>query len=393
MTTGVPQKARWAVVAMFLINGAMVGNWVSRIPQVKDTLNLGDGELGLVLLGLSVGVLTALSLVGGLIARFGSRRVTILGAVALCSLLPLLAVMPHPVALWINLFLFGCAMSTMDVAMNAQAVDVERLFGRPLMSSFHGAFSIGGFVGAAMGSAMAGQAIEPLPHFLIAAGVFLLLLLLTGPLLLPAPPREESGQSEPVFQLPPRILWPLGIVAFCAAIGEGAMADWSGVFLSNTVGTDASTAAFGFAAFSLTMTVGRLMGDRLAARFSPPYIVRVGGLVAAMGLLLAILLPDVAPVLLGFAAVGAGLSIAVPLAFSAAGNMPNIPPGTGIAGVATIGYAGFLAGPPVIGLIAEMASLRVALLIITALVGSLVLTAGALRTAETPSVPTPVPGD
>ena len=387
------QKARWAVVAMFFINGALFANWVSRIPQIQDKLNLSEGELGLVLLGVAVGVLTALSLVGGMIARFGSRRVTVLGALALCVLLPLLAVMPGAAALWINLFLFGYAMSTMDVAMNAQAVDVERLFSKPLMSSFHAAFSVGGFVGAAMGSTMAGQGIAPEQHFLIASGIFMLVLLLTGPSLLPAPPRKETSQREPVFQLPPRFLWPLGIVAFCAAIGEGAMADWSAVYLSNIVGTDAGTAAFGFAAFSLTMTAGRLLGDRLAARFSPVLVVRVGGVLAAVGLLLAILLPQVIPALIGFAAVGAGISIAIPLAFSAAGNMPNLPEGTGIAGVATIGYAGFLAGPPVIGLIAELSSLRVALLLIMLLVGSLALTANALRPADKPSVSAPVPGD
>lgn len=389
----VHQKARWAVVAMFFINGAMVGNWVSRIPQIQQTLALSEGELGLVLMGMAVGVLTALSLVGGLIARFGNRRVTIMGTLALCVMLPLLAVMPHPVLLWIALFLFGGFMSTMDVAMNSQAVDVERLFARPLMSSFHAAFSIGGFAGAALGAAMAGQNIEPLTHFLIASGISLLLLLLTGSLLLIPAPREQTGERQSVFQLPPRILWPLGIVALCAAVGEGAMADWSGVYLSNIVGTDAGTAAFGFAAFSLTMTAGRLSGDRLAARFSPAQIVRVGGLVAAVGLLLAILFPQVAPTLLGFAAVGAGLSIAVPLAFSAAGNVPGLPPGTGIAGVATIGYAGFLAGPPIIGLIADLTSLRIALLLIMLMVGSLVFTARALSRADDAMVAAPVPGD
>lgn len=389
----VHQKARWAVVAMFFINGGMVGNWVSRIPQIQQRLILSEGELGLVLMGMAVGVLTALSLVGGLIARYGNRRVTIMGTLALCVMLPLLAVMPHPVLLWIALFLFGGFMSTMDVAMNSQAVDVERLFARPLMSSFHAAFSIGGFAGAALGAAMAGQNIEPLTHFLIASGISLLLLVLTGSLLLIPAPREQTGERQSVFQLPPRILWPLGIVALCAAVGEGAMADWSGVYLSSIVGTDAGTAAFGFAAFSLTMTAGRLSGDRLAARFSPAQIVRVGGLVAAVGLLLAILIPQVIPTLLGFAAVGAGLSIGVPLAFSAAGNVPGLPPGTGIAGVATIGYAGFLAGPPIIGLIADLTSLRIALLLIMLMVGSLVFTGRALSRADDSVVAAPVPGD
>jgi MFS family permease len=157
------------------------------------------------------------------------------------------------------------------------------------------------------------------------------------------------------------------------------MADWSGVYLKTVVGTGAATAALGFAAFSLTMTGGRLIGDYLTTRFIPAQLVRVGGVIASSGVLLAILLPQVGPVLLGFGAVGAGLSIVVPLAFSVAGNVPGIQSGAGIAGVATIGYAGFLAGPPIIGLLAEITSLRAALIVVVILTGSLIYTAQAMQ--------------
>jgi MFS family permease len=371
--------SRWAVTATFFINGAIFANWVSRIPQVQTNLVMSEGTLGMVLLCMALGVLAALSMAGGLIARFGSRSVTVTAAVLLCVLLPPLGLMPHPPALAINLFMFGAAMSSMDVAMNAQGVDVERTLGRPVMSSFHAAFSVGGFVGAAMGAGMAALSIGPTLHFLIASAVLVPVFLLIAPLLLPTSAGAIPDQSEPVFRLPARVLWPLGAVAFCAAIGEGAMADWSGVYLKTIVGTNASTAALGFAAFSLTMTAGRLVGDSLSARFDPSLLVRTGGALAAAGVLLAIFLPQVAPVLLGFAAVGAGLSIAVPLAFSAAGNVPGIQAGAGIAGVATIGYAGFLAGPPAIGLVAELTSLRVAMLLVVLLTGSLFFSGQALR--------------
>lgn len=371
--------ARWAVLTMFFANGAVLANWLARIPQIQANLALSEGQLGLVLMGMAVGVLTALTLAGGLIARFGSRTMTRAGGLLLCLTLPPLALMPNAVTLWLNLFLYGGAMSLMDVSMNAQGVDVERALGRSVMSSFHAAFSIGGFTGAAIGAAMAFWGIGPELHFLLAAAGFMLLILLAARHLLPAPAATEPGPPEPVFQLPPRVLWPLGAVAFCSSIGEGAMADWSAVYLKSIVGTTDSLAAFGFAAFSITMTGGRLLGDSLAMRFGGANLVRAGGVCAVSGLLLAILLPQAAPVLLGFAAVGAGLSIVVPLTFSAAGNLPNLPSGVGIAGVATIGYAGFLAGPPAIGLIAEATTLRVAMLLVLLLVGSLIFTSQALR--------------
>ena len=371
--------ARWAVLAMFFANGALLANWLARIPQIQAGLALSEGELGLVLMGMAVGVLTALTLAGGLIARFGSRIVTPAGGVLVCLLLPPLALMPNAAALWINLFLYGAVMSLMDVAMNAQGVDVERELGRSVMSSFHAAFSIGGFVGAAIGAVMAFLGVGPELHFLLAAAGFLLLILLAARYLLPVPVKAEPGQTEPVFQLPPRVLWPLGAVAFCSTIGEGSLADWSAVYLKSVVGTTDGVAAFGFAAFSITMTGGRLVGDNLATRFRPESLVRLGGVLSALGLLLAILLPQAVPVLLGFAAVGAGLSIVVPLVFSAAGNRPGLPSGAGIAGVAVIGYAGFLAGPPIIGLVAEATSLRVAMLMVMLLTASLIFTSRALR--------------
>lgn len=366
--------ARWAVLAIFFINGALLSNWVARIPDIQRKLSLSEGALGIVLLGLSVGVLTALTMAGGLVARFGSRAVTTVTTFLLCGALPLLALAPSPVLLWMALFIFGATLSTMDVAMNAQAVEVERRHDKPLMSSFHASFSIGAFFGAVIGSFLTD--LSPLNHFLFASVVGFVGALIAVRPLVDVDGEKQSGGS--VFRLPERSLWMLGAVAFAGAIGEGAMADWSTVYLTNVVQTDTSTAALGFASFSLMMTVGRAAGDWITAHINVPLLVRGGGILAAIGLFIAILLPDTIPVIIGFGLVGAGISITIPLAFSAVGKMPGIAPGAGIAGVATIGYAGFLAGPPILGLIAEFTSLRISLGLVAFVVATLVITGGAL---------------
>ena len=368
---------RLAVLTAFFVNGAIFATWVSRIPAIQAKLHLSEGALGIILLGISAGVLVALSLAGGLIARFGSPRVIITGTAIMCVLLPILALIPHPVLLWVTLFVFGGGMSAMDVAMNEQAVWVEREAKRPLMSSFHAAYSIGGLAGALIGAGMASiPAISPFIHFLLGALAFGAAMLVAYPHLVPANVVPEENAS--VFRLPERALWLLGFIAFCSAIGEGAMADWSAVYLTQVLETTAAYAALGYAAFSLTMTAGRLLGDAITTAWKPETIVRAGGVLATAGLLAAVLTRTPVVVLIGFAAIGIGLANIIPLAFSAAGKFPGIPAGTAIAGVATIGYAGFLAGPPVIGLVAEQTNLRIALTFVLILIATLIFTARAI---------------
>jgi fucose permease len=261
--------------------------------------------------------------------------------------------------------------------MNDQAVLVEQRSQKPLMSSFHGSWSIGALAGAMLGAGIAGLSFGPIPHFIFASTLFFILMALVSRYLLPTEGKKEKGES--MFRLPPRVVWPLGAIAFCAAIGEGAMADWSGVYLNRTFQTTVAFAALGFAAFSLTMTIGRFAGDWLAAKFNPVPVVRFGGLLAFIGIMAAIITTEPFVVLLGYAAVGLGVANVVPLSFSAAGKLSNLPAGVGIAGVATIGYAGFLAGPPLIGLIAEATSLRFAMLFVALLVGSLFFSAKAIN--------------
>jgi len=367
-------KPRLAVLLAFFTNGALMATWVSRVPAIQSNLGLGESALGLLLFGLSAGMLTALFLAGGLIARFGSSKITLACALMSCIILPFLAIGSKPIVLFVILFVFGGGLGVMDVAMNEQAVLVERKAKRPLMSSFHAGYSIGGVAGALMGAGMAAiPGLSMFPHFTIAAVIFSGVIIFSFPHLLPT--EGGIGEKEIMFCLPERALWMLGAIAFCSAIGEGTVASWGAVYLMQVLNTNAAFAALGFAAFSLTMTVGRLFGDFLSRKWGIVLIVRVGGLIAALGIFAAAFTDDPMIAIAGFAAVGMGLSNIIPLLFGAAGNLQDISPGTGIAGVATIGYAGFLVGPPLIGLVAEETSMRTALFLVALIIGTLVFLA------------------
>jgi len=359
------RTARWAVAAMFLVNGALLANWVARIPAVQQRLGLSAGALGIALLGMAIGALAAFPVTGLLIAHYGSRRVTTGAALVYCAAVPLPGLAPSLPLLMVALIALGAGNGAMDVAMNAQGVAVEARYGRPIMSSFHGLWSVGGFAGALVGGVAAGAGIAPFPHLLGAAVVLVIAALIASCWLLPIAADAHSG--APAFARPTRALLGLGVVAFCSALGEGAMADWSAVYLHTSLATSAAFAAAGYAGFSLAMTVGRLSGDRLTHRFGPVVLVRAGGLLAAVGLGVALVVGRAGPAVAGFALVGAGLSLVAPLVYSRAGRTPGVSAAAALAAVATMGYTGFLLGPPIIGAVAQALSLRDALGIIVLL--------------------------
>lgn len=284
---GIPRTARLAVVGMFFANGTVFGNWIARIPDVQEGLGIGEGVLGLALLGAAVGALAAMPAAGWLVSRLGSRPVTAVSAVVFCSFLPLLAFAPNALSLGLALVLFGAGNGMMDVSMNSQAAAVERRYGRSIMSSFHAMFSFGGLAGAGMGGLAASLGTGVVPHFLGVAAAFVVVVLLVGRWLLPA--AEDATASGPAFARPTRALALLGFVAFCALLAEGAMADWSAVYLRGTLEAGPGMGAAGFAAFSLAMAVGRLSGDRFIERFGAVAVLRAGGLLAVSGLGLALL--------------------------------------------------------------------------------------------------------
>jgi MFS family permease len=376
--------ARLAVAIFFFINGGIFFNWATRIPQVKDNLGFSEGTLGFALLGISAGVISGLLLAGGLIERFSSRRVTLIATLLFCAAFSLIGLTVNFITLVTTLYLMGFCGSIMDMAMNTQASEIERRLQRPVMSSFHGMFSMGGIVGGFMGAAAVSFSLSVFTHFLMVAILFIIIGLIAGTALVTIE-GEAEGHDAPVISLPSPAVWALGAGAFSAAIGEGSMIDWSALYLKDIVGTNEAFAAYGLIAFSTLMTIGRFAGDWLVSKFSAEILVRGGGVLGASGLLLAMVIPQPLPVLIGFGFVGAGMSIIIPLAFSAAGNIPGIPSGTGIAGVATIGYAGFLAGPPLIGLLAEATTLRVATTFVLVLTYTLFFSGRAIRKAKMPA--------
>ena len=369
--------ARLAVLAIFFLSGFGFASWAVRIPAVQGRLDLGEGLLGVALLGMAAGSLVSMPLAGWLVSRLGSRPVVGATALAYSLVLPLLAVSPSLALLVPALALVGAATGSLDVSMNAQAVAVEKGHGRPIMSSFHAAFSLGGLAGAVVGGAFAARGVGVAPHLAGVAGLSLVLFAIAYGRMLPAGVDRGEG-GDPAFARPTRALAGLGVISFCVLLGEGAMADWSAVYLSGPLGTGPGLAAAGFAAFSATMVAGRLLGDRLIARFGPVALVRAGAVVSAAGLGGSLAVAHPVSALVGFGCAGLGFSIIFPAALSAAGRAKSTAAGPTIAAVATTGYFGFLVGPPSIGFAAELVGLGAALFIVVALSAAIVPLAGSV---------------
>ena len=356
--------ARFAVAAVFFIDGLGFANWVVRIPAVQERLGLGEGALGVALLGVAVGALIAMPLAGRLVAVRGSRPVTRVAALAFAATIALPGLAPSLTLLTLALVTLGAANGALGVAMNAQAAAVERQYGRPIMASFHALFSLGGLVGAGIGGVAAAGGVGVAPHLAATALALAVAGAAVGALMLPAA-ADAASEGARVARPTPALL-ALGVVAFCVLFGEGAVADWSAVYLRDVTGAGPGLAAAGFATFSLAMAVGRSVGDALTIRLGAARLVRGGGALAALGLALALAFSEPWAAVAGFGAVGAGLSIVFPTVLTAAGRLPGIAPGAAIAAVSTFGYTGFLAGPPVIGLVAEALTVRAGLAVVVA---------------------------
>lgn len=373
-------RGRVAVCLLFLLAGMAVGTWTARIPAIKQQLELSDGRLSLALLGIAAGAIAGMQAVGRLVDRYGSVKVMLPMAFAQSVVLILPAHMPDLITLTISLFAFGLVHGTLDVAMNANAVEVERAMGRPLMSSFHAVFSIGGFAGAAVGGLLAHAGLTPAATFAAAAAVIAALALWASRWAL-TPPGEPA--AETVAGGAPagrgRGLLFLGVLGICCMIGEGAAADWSSVYLRDNLGSSAGFAAAAYAAFSVMMTAGRLAGDRLTMLLGPVTLVRGCGLLAASGFGAALLINHPVAAVIGFGCFGAGLSCIVPQVFSAAGRRDPARAGQALARVASLSYVGFLSGPVLIGGLAELVGLPRALAVPVLLAAFVALAASALR--------------
>ncbi len=340
----------------YLIAGIGIAAWAPLVPYAKVRANLDEGTLGLLLLCLGVGSILAMPISGALATRFGCRRVLSGGTILICLALPLLATMTSLPWLVAALFLFGAGLGTVDSTVNLQAVIVERASGKTMMSGFHGMFSLGGIIGAAGVSALLGLGLSPLGATLVVNGVLLVALFKAAPHLLP----YGSESSGPAFAIPHGVVLFIGILCFIVFLAEGAVLDWSAVFLTTERAVDTAYAGLGYAAFALTMTVGRLTGDSVVHRLGAKRVIIYGGSIAAAGFLLATLAPMWQAALLGYALVGAGCSNIVPVLYTAVGKQTLMPEAIAVPAITTIGYAGILAGPALIGFVAHGSSLSIA---------------------------------
>ncbi len=371
------RRARVAVTTIFALNGAAFASLFARLPELQRDQRLSDGELGLVLLLGALGLMVAQPLAAAFAVRRGSRRPTIAGAWGYLLCLALPGVAPSALAFTLAIVALATANGVLDVSMNTQASALDQRHPRHIFASFHGAFSFGAMAGAGAGALAAHAGLDPAAHLALAAVLLLAILASMSGWLLP--PSADAQPEGPRLARPTRALAALGALSFCALIAEGSVTDWSAILLDRETSAGPSLAALGLAAFSLTMGAGRLAADPLAERFGRVAVIRAGGLLAAAGLALALAGATAAAGIAGFAVMGAGLAGTFPLALAAAGAGDG-PTAPALAAVATTGYAGFIAGPALIGLLSEATSLPLALSVI----GVLCLAITALSRAAAP---------
>ena len=364
---GVAEQRATRVV--FFITGFGNSAWAALVPFAKARADVSDGALGLLLLCLGIGSIIPMPIAGACAARFGCRRVMIVASLVVAAALPFLASLSVLPALVAALMVFGAGIGAMDVAINIQAIIVERASGRSMMSGFHGLFSLGGIAGAGGMAALLSAGASPLAAVLcVSLGIAAALAVSAGHLL-PYGARKEG----PAFAMPRGIVLLIGALAFVLFLAEGAVLDWSAVFLTSVRDVAASYAGFGYAAFAATMTVGRLAGDRIVDRLGRQRVVLIGGLCAAFGFVVSVAVPSWEAALLGYALVGVGCANIVPVLFSAVGRQSVMPENVAVPAITTLGYAGILAGPAGIGFIAHLTSLPTAFLILAAMLVAVAL--------------------
>jgi MFS family permease len=380
-------RARVALTAVFAADGFVFASWATRIPDVQDRLDLSESVLSLALLSIAIGAFVAGPAFGWLSGRIGSDHAVTAAGACMFAGLPLLALAPNLALLCAAGLVFGSGFGGLNVTMNAHALVLERMAGRPILSGFHAGFSGGGLLGAGGSALMARAGVDARVHLLIVA--------LAGAALMVATfrPLATSGPPEPAprtLARPQRALLAIGGICFACFLAEGATADWSAVYLHRTLGASQALAAVAYLAFATAMTTGRLLGDRLTARLGTVRLARVDGTLAVSGIGLALAIPRPATALLGFALLGLGLSTIVPLAYRAAAAALPQTPALAVAAVATLGWFGMLAGPPVIGFLAGLSGLRPALLVVLVLVGTIAPAAPLLAHGRRPAaVPEP----
>ena len=370
---------RLGVSIFFFIQGLTFATWASRIPDIKNLLHLSDAGLGAVLFALPVGQLAAMGLSGYLVSRFGSKQTLSIGALLYPAVLVLLGTVTQVWQLALGLFFFGICGNLCNISVNTQGVGVERLYKRSIMASFHGLWSLAGFTGGLISTMMVADNIAPFTHFCIVYVIGFLLMMSARKFILPrdAPHPEKTGGK--VFVKPDAFIVKLGIIAFASMICEGTMFDWSSIYFEKVVETPVELTRVGYVAFMCTMAGGRFAADWMVTRFGIKRILQMSGVVIVSGMSLAVLFPNITMATIGFLLVGIGVSSVVPLVYSLAGKSKKMLPGVALATVSSIGFLGFLIGPPIIGFVAELSSLRFSFIIIAILGLGTTLLAGRVK--------------
>ncbi|MBU6164285.1 MAG: MFS transporter [Actinomycetales bacterium] len=371
------KRARLGVTLAFVVNGFTAGTFVARIPDIKEILAISDGVLGLSLLFVSIGVFVGLGPAGRNSARYGSRPVILWGTLGIVISLPIVGWLPSLGFAWFGLFIFGFALATQDVSMNAHAVVIEQRAGRRLMSTFHAMFSVGTLFGGILGGIFSQLAVTPLNQGYILALIYLLVLFFIRTLILPAsvdqhPITKNKGERSPA------IFWIFGIFGLFAALSEGAAGDWGGVLARDAFAATPFVSTLPYIVYTLAMVIGRLSGDFLAHKFGASQVIAAGGILSSVSLALGLIVGGIPALMISWFLLGIGLSVVIPLMFSAAGTLAStkyqgvISPPQAIARVSGVSYFGFVIGPPVIGFLAEIFELRWALFFLVALCFSLI---------------------
>ncbi len=350
------RRTRVAVSVFFFLAGLCFASWASRIPNIQQKLQLNEAAWGGILLALPIGLMVSLPFSGVLVARFGSRRMVIISACLYACILPLLGLATNVWQLCTILFCYGFAGNIMNISINTQAVGIEMIYERSIMASFHGVWSVAGFTGALIGTFMVSRNFTPFIHFCIIAVLELLIVFIFYRYTLKEDTQHEG--EHPLFAKPDKFLLKLGLIAFCCMICEGTMFDWSGIYFQKVVAPPKEMVTLGYTAFMCTMAGGRFAGDWLSEKLGKKTMIQFSGLVIAAGLLVSVIFPYLVPATIGFLLVGLGVSSVVPLIYATAGKSATMPAGVAIAATSTIGYFGFLFGPPLIGFIAEASNLR-----------------------------------
>lgn len=350
------RRMRWAVSLFYFCQGLAFASWASRIPDIKTTLQLSDAQLGTLLFTLPLGQLVTMALSGKLVTTYGSSKVLRLAAPVYVIVLTFLGLVQEAWQLGVILFLFGVVGNMCNISVNTQGVAAEKAYGKPIMSSFHGAWSVAGFTAALIALLLMNLNVNPYLHFWIIAGIVWISILFNFKYLVRG--KDVRKEKQKLFVKPEGALLQLGVIGFCCMATEGAMFDWSGVYFKDVVHAPASLIVLGYASFMIMMAIGRFLGDWAIRRLGRKVILQISGILIFVGMGISVLFPNIIAATFGFMLVGLGVACVVPTVYSVSGQNGKVPPGIALAMVSSVSYLGFLMGPPLIGYIAELANLQ-----------------------------------